>query len=242
LLNSLFSYPQAFQILLIFIGLLGVAVIIFAYYNKEKKLDKAKDSRIHPDRGSDGKLSAPGASPDRNPAASSGAAPSPRPPSFAMLKHPRVLSDIFRALLVVLSIVVAAGFALILLPMPAVDSLVESIQSRYHNPPQAKIALLYLGDEVRNGEFLVRGVVRNITAEPIEQLDAAIRFYSHDGSILRTTVIRMNKERIAPDEIARFDLSYRDYKMEFASYAVEFVSRQGGLVPYKDMRTDIQSP
>jgi hypothetical protein len=51
----------------------------------------------------------------------------------------------------------------------------------------------------------------------------------------------MNKEKIAPDEIARFDLSYPDYKMEFASYAVEFVLRRGDPVPYKDMRPDASS-
>ena len=99
-----------------------------------------------------------------------------------------------------------------------------------------KIAFLYLGDEVKGTEFQIRGVVRNISPVPIEQLDAAVRFYAHDGTILETTVVRMSKETIAPDEIAQFELVYPNYRMEFAKYSVEFKLREGALVPYKDMR------
>jgi hypothetical protein len=49
-------------------------------------------------------------------------------------------------------------------------------------------------------------------------------------------VVRMNKETIAPDEVAQFELVYPNYKGDFASYSVEFKLRQGPLVRYKDMR------
>ncbi len=196
---------------------------------------------VQPESGGKETLSNPEEKPSRSPAASSAPADSPASPSFAMLNHSSLLADIGRALLIILSLLVAAGFVLILLPQPAVDSLADGIRSRYHAAPQEQIALLYLGDEIRNGEFLVRGVVRNITPQSIEGMEAAIRFYSHDGRVLRTTIVRMDKDEIAPDEIAKFELSYPNYKREFASYAVEFASRQGALVPYKDMRPDPSS-
>jgi hypothetical protein len=71
----------------------------------------------------------------------------------------------------------------------------------------------------------------------MEKLDAAVRLYAHNGNILETTIIRMNKETIAPDEVAQFELVYPNYKDELMKYAVEFKLRDGGLVPYKDMRT-----
>jgi hypothetical protein len=151
LLNSIFSDPRAFQILLIFISLFGIAVIIFAYCKKEKKLDKARESRTHPGRDSEETPAASETMQARTPAAGSNAPSSPGPPSFSMLKPPRGLADAFRALLVILSIVVAAGFILILLPQPAVDSLIESIRSRYGTPLEERLALLYLGDEVWSG-------------------------------------------------------------------------------------------
>lgn len=159
-----------------------------------------------------------------------------RPPEFATLQsRGSLLSDFFRALLVILSLVVAAGFILILLPQPTVDKMADRLEARRGVQPE-RVALLYLGDEITNNQFHVRGAVRNIATEPIERLDAAIRLYGHDGTILQTVVVRMNKESIAPDEIAHFELVYPDYKMEFAKYAVEFKLREGGEVRYKDMR------
>jgi hypothetical protein len=162
----------------------------------------------------------------------------PESPAFAttLRKRPGLLYDLLRLILVILSLVVAAGFALILLPQPTVDKMAQDLQARRGSGRQEKIALLYLGDEIKDDSFHIRGAVRNITTNPIEQLDAAVRLYSHDGSILETTVLRMNKETIAPDEVAQFELVYPNYKMEFAKYSVEFKLRDGGMVSYKDMR------
>lgn len=161
----------------------------------------------------------------------------PKTPAFATLQgRPWIITDLLRALLILLSLVVAAGFILILLPQPAVDRMAKDLQSRRGASQQEIIAFLYMGDEIKNNEFHIRGVVRNITTEPIEQLDAAVRLYSHDGSILETAVVRMSKEIIAPDEIAQFELVYPNYQSEFGSYSVEFKLRQGAFVHYKDMR------
>jgi len=54
--------------------------------------------------------------------------------------------------------------------------------------------------------------------------------------VLETAIVRLDKEIIAPDEVAQFNLVYPDYKSEFAGYSVAFKLRQGPFVPYKDMR------
>jgi hypothetical protein len=235
--------PSLFIILLVSLGVLGVAVIFFAYYRREKGLKKAKGPVVRLDLGSEESASRnelDGAHTSEEHAA---AGPAHQTPEFAILqKRPWVLADLFRALLILLSLVVALGFLLILLPQPAVDQMAMDLRSRYGVPLREAVALLYLGDTVQDNEFRIRGVVRNITPEPLEQLDAAIRFYAHDGSILQTTIVRMSKETIEPDEIAQFNVVYPDYKGEIASYAVEFKLRRGDLVHYKDMRgTRLQS-
>jgi hypothetical protein len=165
-------------------------------------------------------------------------APASEAPAFATLqKNPWLLSDLLRMLLVILSLIVAAGFVLIVLPQPGIDKMTQDLQARQGKNQPEQISLLYLGDETKDSEFHVRGVVRNIATSPVEKLDAAVRLYSHDGNILETTVLRMNKETIAPDEIAQFELVYPNYKGEFAKYSVEFKLRDGGIMPYKDMRT-----
>jgi hypothetical protein len=108
-----------------------------------------------------------------------------------------MITDLFRALVILLSLVVAGGFVIILLSQPAVDRIAGEPRSRRGAPKQEWIAFLYLGDEIMNNEFHVRGAVRNITTAPIEQLDASLRFYSHDGTVLETAIVRMNKEKIA---------------------------------------------
>jgi hypothetical protein len=161
----------------------------------------------------------------------------PEAPVIANLRNrPGLLYDLLRLFLILLSLVVAAGFALILLQQPTVDKMAQDLQARRGIGQQEKIALLYLGDEIKDDSFHIRGAVRNISTTPLEQLDAAVRLYSHDGSILETTVLRMNKETIVPDEVAQFELVYPNYKMEFAKYSVEFKLRDGGMVFYKDMR------
>jgi hypothetical protein len=161
----------------------------------------------------------------------------PDAPSFPTVQSkPWLLTDLLRVLLVLLSLVVAAGLVLIILPQPTVDKMTQSLEVRRGTAQQEKIAFLYLGDEVKDNEFHISGVIRNITTSPIEQLDAAVRLYGHDGTLLQTTIVRMDKETIEPDEIARFELVYPNYKMEFSKYSVDFVSREGELVSYKDMR------
>jgi hypothetical protein len=164
-------------------------------------------------------------------------------PAFGTLeKRHWMLTDLFRVLLIILSLVVAAGFILILLPQPSIDKIAQNLQSRKDAARQEKIAFLYLGDEIANNELHVRGAVRNITPAPIEQLDAIIRFYSHDRILLETTIVRMNKETIAPDEIAQFELVYPNYRLEFGSYSAEFKLRQGDPMLYKDMRATQARP
>ena len=161
----------------------------------------------------------------------------PEAPAFVThQKRPSLSGDLLRLLLIVLSLVVAAGFALILLPQPSVDRMAQDLQARNSKSQPEMVAFLYLGDEIKNNEFHIRGVVRNITTAPIEGLDAAVRLYGHDGNALETTVLRLNKETIAPDEVAQFELVYPNYKDEFMKYSVEFKLRDGPVVPYKDMR------
>lgn len=152
-------------------------------------------------------------------------------------KRPSLAMDLLRAGLVILALVVAAGFILIVLPQRAVDTMSQDLQARSGMAPkQDLVALLYLGDEVKDKEFHVRGVVRNITTQPIEKLDASIRLYGSGGNLLETAIVRMDKESFAPDETAEFHLVYLNYDMQFSRYAVDFKLRQGDLVPYKDMR------
>lgn len=158
-------------------------------------------------------------------------------PSLRTLTHkPSALFALFRVVLILLSIVVAVGFLLILLSQTTTDRFVEDLRSRSSASGQETIAFLYLGHEILNDEFHIRGVVRNITTEQIEKLDAAVRLYSYNRELLETAIVRMDKETIDPDEIAQFELVYPNYQSEFASYSVEFKLRQGAFVPYKDMR------
>jgi hypothetical protein len=150
--------------------------------------------------------------------------------------EPWLLTDLLRIGLIILSLLVAAGFILTMLPQNTVDKLTQNLEARHRTAEQEVLAFLYLGDEIKDGEFHIRGVIRNITSSPVEQLDAAVRLYAHDGTILQTTIVRMNKETIAPDEMAQFELVYPNYKMEFAKYSVDFKLREGGFVSYKDMR------
>ncbi len=166
------------------------------------------------------------------------AARRPEAPAFtAVRQKPWLLGDLLRVLLIILSLVVAAGFVLVILPQPTVDKMTRDLQSRRGDERQEKVALLYLGDEVKDNEFHIRGAIRNIATDTLEQLDTAVRLYAHDGTILETAIVRMNKESIAPDEVAQFELVYPNYKNDIMKYSVEFKLRDGALIPYKDMRT-----
>jgi hypothetical protein len=146
------------------------------------------------------------------------------------------LNVIFRASLLVLSIIVAAAFTLILLPQQTIDTIAHKLQSRHVRPVQDPIALLYLGDAIEDGNFRIRGVVKNITPDPIERLDATVRFYARDGATAETVLVRLDKEILAPNEIARLDLVIPNYKMNISAYTVEFKLREGLKLSYKDMR------
>ena len=163
--------------------------------------------------------------------------PSASKPAFTTLQKPSgPFTDLLRAFLIILAVLVAAGCILALLPQRTIDQMAQNLQSRHTAARPERIALLYLGDEAKEGTLRIRGVVRNISTEPIEQLDAVVRFYARDRNPLETILVRMDKETIAPDEIARLELVVPNQAMQYAAYAVEFKLRQGESVAYKDMR------
>jgi hypothetical protein len=236
-LNSAILNPGILKYLLIALGILLAAVILILDRRRSRRLKKMSGSSNLPN--AEKQMQQPPARPT-----ASGASQSAGTPAFGtMEKRPWMLADLFRVLLILLSLVVAAGFVLILLPQPSVDKIAQNFESRKSGGRQEKIAFLYLGDEIANNELHIRGVVRNITTAPIEQLDAAVRLYATDRTtLLETTITRMNKETIAPDEIAQFELIYPNYRSEFGSYSVDFKLRQGDPMPYKDMRANQARP
>jgi hypothetical protein len=173
------------------------------------------------------------------PAAAAPPAERPKRPMFHDAVRPgsRVVRDIARIALILLAVCVAAGLLMVVLPQSTIDSVAQSFRLR--NPQalaQEKISLLYLGDETKGGQFHIRGTIRNISTEPIEKLDAAVRLYGPDGILMETVVVRMDTEQITPDATSGFHLTYPDYKGQFGSYSVDFKLRQGDPLPYKDMR------
>ena len=162
----------------------------------------------------------------------------PEAPTFTTIQRkPWLLGDLVRVVIVLLSVVVAAGLVLTILPQSTMDKMTKKLQARHGESQPDQVALLFLGDEAKENEFRIRGVVRNISTDQLEQLDTAVRLFSHDGTILETAIVRMNKEAIAPDEVAQFELVYPNYKNDIMKYSVEFKLRDGALVPYKDLRT-----
>jgi hypothetical protein len=165
--------------------------------------------------------------------------PPARPGLFAHYSRPgsTLLADIMRGVLILLAVCVAVGLILIALPEGTIDGMAQSLRLRHGELPQQEpIALLYLGDEGNGKEFHVRGVIRNISTVPIENLDAAVRLYAPDGTLTETTIVRMDSEVIAPDATSTFHLKYMDYDGRFGSYSVDFRLRSGETVPYKDLR------
>jgi len=229
-LNSNFADLDLFLILLIVFGVLLIsAVFIFDHYRKRNKKTNPKLDKPDPSTDNIPRDTKPETSAED-------ARQRPVPKLQTLPQKPSVFFDLFRILLIFLSIVVAAGFLLVLLPQTTTDSFIEELESRSSASGQEMIAFLYLGHEIQDNKFLIRGVVRNITTEPIEQLDAAIRLYSPNRELLETAIVRMDKETIDPDEIARFELVYPNYQSEFSSYSVDFKLRRGAFVLYKDMR------
>ena len=148
-----------------------------------------------------------------------------------------LVATVMRAALILLAIWVAGGLFMVTMPQGTLDRMAQALRLRNPTPPvQENISLLYLGDEIKGKEFHIRGAIRNISTLPLEKLDAMIRLYAPDGSLIETSVVRMDAERIAPDAISAFHLTYPDFAGQFASYAVEFKLRDGQALPYKDMR------
>jgi len=165
--------------------------------------------------------------------------PASGPPMFEYSSRPdsTFLGAIARAALILLAVCVAVGLVLISIPEGTIDSMAQTLRLRKGvTPPQEGISLLYLGDEIKGKEFHIRGVIRNISTQPIEKLDAMIRLYAPDGILIETTVVRLDAEVIAPDATATFNLAYPDFAGQFGSYSVDFKLRQGQAMPFKDMR------
>ncbi len=165
------------------------------------------------------------------------AQPDPIPLFQSLQPQTSVAADIIRGALILLAFAVTLSLVTVCLPQGAFDKVAETMRIRKSEPPpQEKIALLYLGDEARGTEFHIRGVVRNIIEAPVEQLDAVIRLYAPDRTLLETAVVRMDSELIPPDAVATFHLTYPEYHKQFGSFSLDFKQRQGDLVPYKDLR------
>jgi hypothetical protein len=170
----------------------------------------------------------------RAPQAGEAAALHPMPTGDSGARVPGLL---LRGILLAAALAVAGGFLLVLLPEPAFEGILRLFAARAAPPqPAEKISFLYLGDAVLGSDLHIRGAIRNITATPVGSLDAAIRLYGHDRTLLETTVVRMDSEAIAPDAVATFHLTYPDYKGQFGSYSVDFKLRSGEPIYYKDVR------
>lgn len=236
-MTSYISDLDIFPIVLIVIGVLLVtAVFIIDHYRKKDR--NTGEAKAPVAESKDSEQSSDDKPLPSNTVQSTATFPPMRhaPELRTLDRKSSVVIDLLRVLLIPLSLIVAAGFLLILLPQSTTDKLIRELQSRDGASDRETIAFLYLGHQIQNDEFQIRGVVRNITTDPIEQLDAAVRLYSADGNLLETAIVRMDKESIDPDEIARFDLVMPNYQSEFSSYSVAFKFRQGEVVHYKDMR------
>ena len=206
--------------------------------DKDEKIKKAIGPMLHLNLDKSGPPENPATPSSSTHAEALNAESQPEAPAFVTIQRkPWLLGDLVRVILVLLSVIVAAGLVLIILPQPTIDKMTKDLQARQGESQPDKVALLFLGDEAKENEFRIRGVVRNISTDQLEQLDTAVRLYSHDGTILETAIVRMNKETIAPDEVAQFELVYPNYKNDIMKYSVEFKLRDGALVPYKDLRT-----
>jgi hypothetical protein len=234
-LISLTSDPRVFIALLISAGIILGAGIFLLYRKKRNRIRTAvalasESSTETREDTAPGKTSE-AAEPQRQ--ATQGKA---APKFTTFQKRFGLGKDLLRALVILVSLVVASALLLTLLPQRAVDAMAGYLNARHRQAHPEKIALLYLGDGIIDDRFHIRGVVRNITAAPIEQLDAVVHFYAQDRSLLETAIVRMDKDTIAPNEIAQFELIYPSERPGFAGYSTEFKLRQGEMVPYKDLR------
>jgi len=219
---------------LILVGLIILLLLVFLVRGALRRRGRLKSSPPDP------QFPVAPAAPAQETAEEAGANPPQSEPAgdaLPFVQEALIWPRIGRLLLVILAWVVALGFVLVVLPQSSVERLAQVI--RLQTAPvsdEESIAFLYLGDELQGKEFHIRGVVRNVSTSPIEKLDAVIRLYAADGTLIETVVVRTDSELIAPDETSSFHLTFPEYSGQFASYSVEFKLRTGGPVPYKDMR------
>jgi hypothetical protein len=164
----------------------------------------------------------------------------PNSPDTFPIKPSGAWIDLGRAIILIVGVIALSGVTLVLLPQSAVDKIAAHIESRHNVTGHEKIALLYLADEFTDGAFRIRGVIRNIDAAPAERIDAIVRLYNRERELLETVIVRLDKDFIEPNDFARLELTIPGHTAGFAGYAVEFKLREGGVLPYKDMRR--QSP
>jgi hypothetical protein len=234
-IRALLQDHASMPIVLFALGILIIAILwIWQHFRKRQHLPPAKPlDRLDLKRASSIQPTESGSvAPDMQASAN----PPPERPFRPVPQRPSLLLELLRLALIILALVVAAGFTLALLPQVTVDNITRGIQQKTGIQKQEQIALLYLGDEVKDQEFHVRGIIRNISTQPIEKLDATIRLYGASGFLEETDLVRMSKDLIAPDDTAEFHLVYPKYDSQFATYAVDFKLRLGDIVAYKDMR------
>ncbi len=234
-LNSILYNPAALRIILLLIG--GVLFVIALLLRRYRRIRAMQAAVYQPQADESQQLAF--TPPDQQHAAAEATTPQPLQLRFETIaERPSFLMDILRISLILLCFVIATAWVLIALPQSAVDRIAARLLPRnVALAPQEKIALLYLGDETKDKEFTIRGVIRNISSEPLENLDAIFRMYGPDGSVIDTAIVRMDFETIASGTTAQFHLTYHDYKQQFSSYVIDFKSRQGDAVPYVDLRT-----
>jgi hypothetical protein len=150
-------------------------------------------------------------------------------PSFAL--------DLLRAGLIVASSLVFVAIVIVAVPESTIHALAARLQPAPTAATTDRLALLYLGDEAKDGLFRIRGVVRNISGDSLERIDATVRLYSHDSVLLETHIARLDIDQIPVDGAAQFQLVVPNYSGQIGSYAVEFRTRQeGDPVPFQDVR------
>jgi hypothetical protein len=229
------SDPASFRIFLLALALVVAWVAALVYFFRERR--KRRESSAAPPPPESLTLhreeEQAGSDRDLEPI------PSGKPESWFQLLSdtPSYAVRAVRAVLVLLALLVATGFVLILLPKSMMEKMVQTVRAtKAADLPSDKIALLYLGDELKGDDLHIRGVVRNISSEPVEKLDATVRLYSADNTLLETVVVRMHLDVISPDAISEFHVSYPRFNGQFTSYSVDFKLRQGDHVSYKDRR------
>ena len=89
------------------------------------------------------------------------------------------------------------------------------------------------------------GVVRNISAQAINNLEVQIEFHNADGNRVRTGTEGVSPKTLAPGTSGGFSLPYRKGSNDppvVGCRVVEFKSSDGGLLLYRDTSGATLSP